>query len=260
MAGLGPITARAPGAKTPAKPPAETPAKPPAETPGKHAKAESNRRLRDDLPPDSLLAAAGPAALALADPKAAAAPDKSKAAAPSSPSRAAVAEPFVGGTMATLTFDFPVNHSTATDMVAEAWKANEASLGIKAPTTADFELTNPEYVAGDRPYDSWDLKIKLPPEKAKKVLATLQEKLAAEPYFRSASLIGAAVAENTRWQAVEALVASWTLIIIYLWVRFQGVAFGLAAVVALIHDVLVMLGGVAFSYYIAAYVPPLRTS
>ena len=39
----------------------------------------------------------------------------------------------------------------------------------------------------------------------------------------------------------------------YLWVRFQGVAFGLAAVVALIHDIFVMLGAVAISVYIAPY-------
>ena len=46
-------------------------------------------------------------------------------------------------------------------------------------------------------------------------------------------------------------VLSWSLIILYLWIRFQGVAFGLAAVIALIHDVLVMLGAIAFSYYLA---------
>ena len=47
--------------------------------------------------------------------------------------------------------------------------------------------------------------------------------------------------------------ASWICIIIYLWVRFQGVAFGLAAVIALIHDVLVMLGAIALSIYIAPF-------
>jgi SecD/SecF fusion protein len=41
--------------------------------------------------------------------------------------------------------------------------------------------------------------------------------------------------------------------IIYLWIRFQGVAFGLAAVVALIHDVFVMLGAVAVSIYVAPF-------
>jgi SecD/SecF fusion protein len=59
------------------------------------------------------------------------------------------------------------------------------------------------------------------------------------------------VAGNTRILAVYALVASWVGIIIYLWVRFQAVAFGFAAVVALIHDVFVMLGAVAISIYIA---------
>lgn len=52
------------------------------------------------------------------------------------------------------------------------------------------------------------------------------------------------------WAGV-ALVLSWSLIIGYLWIRFQGVAFGLAAVIALIHDVLVMLGAIAFSSYLA---------
>ncbi len=47
--------------------------------------------------------------------------------------------------------------------------------------------------------------------------------------------------------------ASWCLIILYLWIRFQRVAFGVAAVIALIHDVLVMLGAVALSYYIAPF-------
>ena len=61
------------------------------------------------------------------------------------------------------------------------------------------------------------------------------------------------MATNTRYLAFYALVSSWVLIILYLWVRFQGVAFGLAAVIALIHDVLVMLGAIAFSYYLAPF-------
>ncbi len=63
--------------------------------------------------------------------------------------------------------------------------------------------------------------------------------------------MGSAVASDTRFWACVALVLSWSLIIIYLWIRFQGVAFGLAAVIALIHDVLVMLGAIAFSSYLA---------
>ena len=71
------------------------------------------------------------------------------------------------------------------------------------------------------------------------------------PYFPIEDNIGSAVANDTRFWAVVALVSSWSLIILYLWIRFQGVAFGLAAVIALIHDVLVMLGAIAFSSYLA---------
>ena len=104
-----------------------------------------------------------------------------------------------------------------------------------------LELTNPDYVEGDKAYESWDLKIKLPTAKVESVLKTLQQQVKAAPYFPNASAIGGQVASGARVQAIEALVASWVLIILYLWIRFQGVAFGLAAVIALIHDVLVML-------------------
>ena len=74
-----------------------------------------------------------------------------------------------------------------------------------------------------------------------------------QPIFAASSTIGGAVAADRRMLAVYALVVSWICIIVYLWVRFQGVAFGLAAVVALIHDIFVMLGAVAISVYIAPY-------
>jgi SecD/SecF fusion protein len=40
-------------------------------------------------------------------------------------------------------------------------------------------------------------------------------------------------------------------IIIYLWVRFEKVTYGLAAVVAVIHDVIVTLGAIALSAWLA---------
>jgi SecD/SecF fusion protein len=46
-------------------------------------------------------------------------------------------------------------------------------------------------------------------------------------------------------------VASWIGMLVYLWIRFQKVSFGVAAVVALIHDVLISLAFMAFSLWIA---------
>jgi SecD/SecF fusion protein len=119
-----------------------------------------------------------------------------------------------------------------------------------------IQLTNSE---GLTKAAQWDLKLAPSPEAAsaltparfQAVLAALESKISALPYFPIEDSIGSAVASDTKFWAVVALVSSWSLIILYLWIRFQGVAFGLAAVIALIHDVLVMLGAIAFSSYLA---------
>src|SRR4029079_8245445 len=46
-------------------------------------------------------------------------------------------------------------------------------------------------------------------------------------------------------------------IIAYLWFRFQKASFGLAAVIALLHDVLFTVGMVAMSYYLVKWIPGL---
>jgi SecD/SecF fusion protein len=46
-------------------------------------------------------------------------------------------------------------------------------------------------------------------------------------------------------------------IIGYVWFRFHGVIYGVAAVVALVHDVLIALGAVALSAFLVEYAPPV---
>jgi SecD/SecF fusion protein len=60
---------------------------------------------------------------------------------------------------------------------------------------------------------------------------------------------GGAVAGETRNLAVMAVVASWLIMIAYIWFRFKSVTYGLAAVIAIVHDVLITLGAVAISPY-----------
>jgi len=58
---------------------------------------------------------------------------------------------------------------------------------------------------------------------------------------RSIEVVGPRLGSELRNKAVLAIVASWFLIIIYLWWRFDLV-FGIAAVIALIHDVAITFG------------------
>jgi len=126
-----------------------------------------------------------------------------------------------------------------------------------------IELTTPD---GSKKSEHWNLKLvpnseaknALTPVKFNSLLTTLESKMSELAYFPIVDNIGSAVASDTRFWAVVALMSSWSLIILYLWIRFQGVAFGLAAVIGLVHDVLVMLGAIAFSSYLAQ-IPGLST-
>lgn len=65
------------------------------------------------------------------------------------------------------------------------------------------------------------------------------------------------VSGESQIQAGLALALSWLLIIVFVWIRFGNVRWGLAAVSALVHDVLIALSFVAFTYYIAQYFPAI---
>jgi SecD/SecF fusion protein len=72
-----------------------------------------------------------------------------------------------------------------------------------------------------------------------------------EPLFEEKNSFDSAVAGETKMAAVGAMLISLAAIVGYLWFRFHGVTFGLAAVVALVHDVLCVLGLVALGAYLS---------
>ena len=69
--------------------------------------------------------------------------------------------------------------------------------------------------------------------------------------FERITNFGSTVAGETRTLALIATVASWLIIIVYLWFRFKSLTYGLAAVLAVVHDVLITLGAIAVSYWLA---------
>jgi SecD/SecF fusion protein len=122
----------------------------------------------------------------------------------------------------------------------------EAQIGLK-PTNAP-PTWNRESTSG---FDSWDVTLSLPSDQATKVIDGLQSQLKNEPVFLSLSEVGPAVADEMQGKAIGAVLISLFFIAAYIWFRFQKIAFGLAAVVALLHDVLITLGIVALSHWLA---------
>ena len=90
-------------------------------------------------------------------------------------------------------------------------------------------------------------------------LKTLAGVLQNDPnlLFERITNFGSTVAGETRTLALIATVASWLIIIFYLWFRFKSLIYGLAAVMAVVHDVLVTLGAVAVTYWLST-IPGIR--
>lgn len=84
-----------------------------------------------------------------------------------------------------------------------------------------------------------------------KALETIQSTLSSQPLFEEVSAFDTSVANETKFSALLAILASLIMIIIYIWFRFEKVYFGYAAVAALAHDVLVTLGAIAVGAYLS---------
>jgi SecD/SecF fusion protein len=134
----------------------------------------------------------------------------------------------------------------------------QETLAAASILDAEFDLQPAEDGAGTslsptQPQRLWILSTSLDQATTRSVVDRMAKELAETPAFLSANAIGGKVAGSTRVTAVYALLASLALIVLYVWVRFQNVAFGIAAVVALIHDVLVALAALALSRYLAPF-------
>ncbi len=82
-------------------------------------------------------------------------------------------------------------------------------------------------------------------------MGNIKQKMDSDPVWISSSSVGARVAGDMIGRAFGALFASLLCIIGYIWFRFQRVIYGFAAVAALVHDVLITLGAIAVSYWLA---------
>jgi SecD/SecF fusion protein len=163
------------------------------------------------------------------------APDSAAAAAPSS----------VYKSQTVVTFDENISAATLQDYIEKA----AATAGLSPPR---IEVDNAEWDGkSEKGYSKWNVKLTSSVDETNQVMQTLTQSLKDEPVWLSANKIGGKVAGDMRAKAVLAILVSLLGIVGYIWIRFQRITFGLAAVVALVHDVAITLGAVAISYWAA---------
>ncbi len=145
--------------------------------------------------------------------------------------------------------DDKVQRENAQAYVADALAAVRG--GDASQAELDFEVR-----AADDPDDpaaavstAWILRFKkgVLRDQVKSTIAAMTEMLNGKPRFDEVTSFAPSVANEMKQSAILAMLFSLVAIIGYIWFRFQRIDFGLAAVVALVHDVLVVLGGVALA-------------
>jgi SecD/SecF fusion protein len=131
----------------------------------------------------------------------------------------------------------------------------EYAQQIDIPVEEDqIRVTNDDKEEVDSPSKSWNVTIESRGETdAQKILAKFKAEYDQQVYFPASSGVGGQIAGYAQLQALVAIVVSFLGIILYVWFRFQSLAFGFAAVLALVHDVLVTVGAIAISNYVAQY-------
>jgi SecD/SecF fusion protein len=151
------------------------------------------------------------------------------------------------GTIAKLRFPDGINYASLESRLKEALKANSL------PEAAfDISSVDPQYTPGSSiALEYWTVRSSLNKEQTETLLSSVKQQLAESPVFPTASNIGGKVAGDTETTAYYALFISNVLVALYIWIRFQNLIFGLAAIVALIHDVFIAVGALALSYWLA---------
>jgi SecD/SecF fusion protein len=224
---------------------------------------------RTDLPSGKLLAAADGelVRLALQD------KDKPAAEAPSTPPRATTpAAPLTpekpadakkpadaGAVKPAATADFKTRSTLKFADAVAYGEVRDALLNLikDGGTEIQLRVSNPDGSGSPEASQSWIVDTSATPAATKQLLSQYQAKVASEPMIPAASKIGPQVAGKSKFSAILAILISFAAIIVYVWVRFQKVVYGLAGVVALLHDVAITLGFIALSSYFAESLPGL---
>ncbi|QDU39115.1 bifunctional preprotein translocase subunit SecD/SecF [Maioricimonas rarisocia] len=165
----------------------------------------------------------------------------------------ATRDPFAGGSRVEVSLSQPMTVETFIGSFADALGQIQREDGAPRYDNPEAFL-EAEGAAAGGPTEKQETIIvrarpNVPQEDFRTALASLKSEFESKPLFDEVNTFDSAVAGETQTDALLAMLFSLVAIIAYLWIRFQRVTFGLAAVVALVHDVLCVLGLVALAAY-----------
>ena len=140
---------------------------------------------------------------------------------------------FTGGTIMDLKFEQPVNINDVRSVLNE-YNLSNSTIQLSGESSSATEAQNVMIRTVD-----------LEEEQRKEVMAGLTDKLGTYQVLREEK-VGATMGTELIMNAVYATIISWLLIIAYVSYRFEF-KFGIAAVLGLVHNVIIVLGAFALT-------------
>ena len=157
---------------------------------------------------------------------------------------------YAEGNWFTLKFSDEISVETAKQYLGDAFKKTDPTLD-KPMSLLSFKGTvgsgtKAEKGKSKRFSEIQVLTMKeLSAEPIQKALASMETTMQETPIFEGVNTFDTSVAGEMQLNAIFAMLLSLIAIVAYIWFRFESVAFGVAAVAALVHDVLCVVGFVA---------------
>ncbi len=143
---------------------------------------------------------------------------------------------FIGGSSTSVTFDektegFDEAGNASSEFKTEVTETVKASAGVESAELSD--------VKGERTLivRTTDLS----EDQQKKVVADLGAKYNVTEDSIEIETISASVSDEMKTDAIVAVIIAAICMLLYIWIRFKNLAFGASSVLALLHDVMVVL-------------------
>jgi SecD/SecF fusion protein len=168
---------------------------------------------------------------------------------------------FAGGHQVELTFSDQLTTATAQDDFLEELDRIKGPKGEKkydqASTLIEFVGTKGAGTQATefdvKRYNQILLKATstLSADDLKTAVAAMRKTMASTPAFDEVNTFEGSIAQEMKQKALLALLASFVAIVIYLWLRFERIVYGLATIIAVVHDCLLVLGMIAVGAYLS---------
>jgi SecD/SecF fusion protein len=128
---------------------------------------------------------------------------------------------------------------------------------VVSPVSSDQPTNFAIVLTGDPalPYDKDEAKWR--EDLATPMWSLVNQSINRQAQLQKVSNFDAAVAADTQKTAFFSLVLSSLVIMAYIWFRFGNLKYGTATVLAMIHDTLLVVGGIGISHWMVQYTPGL---